>query len=137
MAQDLAAALPQALDVRPPKPASRPAAVDAWRPGAIHQPGQRPPAAGGAVRVAARGLLAALTRHPAGWRRSSTRPTPGRCDAAQLRAPEACAELQPQISDRALHDASAPQQLQLFCAQTLRTKVEHDFEELPAGAARL
>ena len=39
-----------------------------------------------------------------------------------------------QVSDRFLHDASAPLEVQLFCAQTLRAKVEHDFEELPAGA---
>ena len=39
-----------------------------------------------------------------------------------------------QVSDRFLHDAAAPLELQLFCAQTLRAKVEHDFEELPAGA---
>ena len=38
------------------------------------------------------------------------------------------------MSDRFLHDTSAPLELQLFCAQTLRAKVEHDFEELPAGA---
>jgi transportin-3 len=34
-----------------------------------------------------------------------------------------------------LHDAAAPLEVQIFCAQTLRAKVERDFEELPPGAS--
>jgi transportin-3 len=39
-----------------------------------------------------------------------------------------------QVCDRCLHDASSPLEVQLFAAQTLRAKVERDFEELPPGA---
>jgi len=39
------------------------------------------------------------------------------------------------IADNVLHDANATMEAQYFCAQTLRTKVQRDFEELPADAA--
>jgi hypothetical protein len=39
-----------------------------------------------------------------------------------------------QVCDRCLHDAASPLEVQLFAAQTLRAKVERDFEELPPGA---
>jgi len=39
------------------------------------------------------------------------------------------------LADGVLHDGSSPMEAQYFCAQTLRTKVQRDFEELPAGAA--
>ncbi|KIY97732.1 hypothetical protein MNEG_10232 [Monoraphidium neglectum] len=38
------------------------------------------------------------------------------------------------VSDRVLHDPSSSQDLQQFCAQTLKTKVQRDFEELPQDA---
>lgn len=38
------------------------------------------------------------------------------------------------VSDRVLHDPSSSQDLQQFCAQTLKTKVQRDFEELPPEA---
>ncbi|GBG59060.1 hypothetical protein CBR_g24406 [Chara braunii] len=40
-----------------------------------------------------------------------------------------------QISDSLLHEAGSSLEVQYFCAQTLRTKVQRDFEELPTGAA--
>lgn len=39
------------------------------------------------------------------------------------------------LSDSILHDPSSSMEAQYFCAQTLRTKVQRDFEELPASAA--
>ncbi|GJP44351.1 hypothetical protein CLOM_g3730 [Closterium sp. NIES-68] len=39
-----------------------------------------------------------------------------------------------QISDRLLHDESSSMEVRYFCAQTLRTKVQRDFEELPPGS---
>ncbi|CAI5502615.1 unnamed protein product [Closterium sp. Naga37s-1] len=39
-----------------------------------------------------------------------------------------------QISDRLLHDESSSMEVRYFCAQTLRTKVQRDFEELPQGS---
>ncbi|DBA80940.1 TPA: hypothetical protein ACH3X2_007160 [Trebouxia sp. C0005] len=39
------------------------------------------------------------------------------------------------LSDAILHDSSSIMEAQYFCAQTLRTKVQRDFEELPAQAA--
>ncbi|KAK9830032.1 hypothetical protein WJX72_009312 [[Myrmecia] bisecta] len=38
------------------------------------------------------------------------------------------------VSDAVLHDASASMEAHYFTAQTLRTKVQRDFEELPPGA---
>ncbi|GAX77385.1 hypothetical protein CEUSTIGMA_g4831.t1 [Chlamydomonas eustigma] len=38
------------------------------------------------------------------------------------------------IADAILHDPSQGMEAQYFCAQTLRTKVQRDFEELPDGA---
>ena len=38
------------------------------------------------------------------------------------------------VSDRVLHDESSSQDLQQFCAQTLKTKVQRDFDELPRDA---
>ncbi|GFH21693.1 predicted protein, partial [Haematococcus lacustris] len=35
------------------------------------------------------------------------------------------------ISDAVLHDTASSVEAQYFCAQTLRTKVQRDFEELP------
>lgn len=39
------------------------------------------------------------------------------------------------MSDQVLHDPSSSLEAQYFCAQTLRTKIQRDFEELPPGAA--
>lgn len=39
------------------------------------------------------------------------------------------------LSDTILHDPSSTMEAQYFCAQTLRTKVQRDFEELPAQAS--
>lgn len=39
-----------------------------------------------------------------------------------------------QVTDAFLHAATSPFEVQLFCAQTLRCKVQRDFEELPPGA---
>ncbi|KAK8935810.1 hypothetical protein KSP39_PZI012852 [Platanthera zijinensis] len=41
-----------------------------------------------------------------------------------------------QVSDNLLHDASSNIETLIFCSQTLRSKVQHDFEELPAEAFR-
>ncbi|GBF90722.1 hypothetical protein Rsub_03023 [Raphidocelis subcapitata] len=38
------------------------------------------------------------------------------------------------VADRVLHDPASSQDLQQFCAQTLKTKVQRDFEELPPEA---
>lgn len=40
------------------------------------------------------------------------------------------------MSDQVLHDPSSTLEAQYFCAQTLRTKIQRDFEELPQGAAQ-
>jgi len=40
-----------------------------------------------------------------------------------------------QIADSLLHDPSAKYEAHLFCSQTIRTKCQRDFEELPEGAA--
>ncbi|KAI7846036.1 hypothetical protein COHA_000403 [Chlorella ohadii] len=40
-----------------------------------------------------------------------------------------------QVTNDILHNAGAGMEAHYFCAQTLRTKVQRDFEELPAGAA--
>jgi hypothetical protein len=52
------------------------------------------------------------------------------------RRAECTAARRPQVSDSLLHAASSPLEVQLFCAQTLRVKVERDFEELPPGVQR-
>eukprot|EP00850_Spirogloea_muscicola_P015941 SM000126S26317 [mRNA] locus=s126:109074:117426:- [translate_table: standard] len=39
-----------------------------------------------------------------------------------------------QVSDSLLHSSSSSLEVQYFCAQTLRTKIQRDFEELPPGA---
>ncbi|GMH40699.1 hypothetical protein BSKO_08603 [Bryopsis sp. KO-2023] len=39
-----------------------------------------------------------------------------------------------QISDSLLHSPNTDKQTRLFCAQTLKTKVQQDFEELPVGS---
>jgi transportin-3 len=39
-----------------------------------------------------------------------------------------------EVADGVLHDASSSMEAQYFCAQTLRTKVQRDFEELPDAA---
>ncbi|KAI8018791.1 Transportin MOS14 [Camellia lanceoleosa] len=39
-----------------------------------------------------------------------------------------------QVSDNLLHDASSNQETLIFCSQTLRSKVQRDFEELPSEA---
>ncbi|XP_071710316.1 transportin MOS14-like isoform X1 [Rutidosis leptorrhynchoides] len=41
-----------------------------------------------------------------------------------------------QVSDNLLHDASSNVETQIFCSQTLRSKVQRDFEELPSEAFR-
>ncbi|KAI3833657.1 hypothetical protein MKX03_022435 [Papaver bracteatum] len=41
-----------------------------------------------------------------------------------------------QVADNLLHDASSNQETLIFCAQTLRSKVQKDFEELPSEAFR-
>ncbi|GMQ10376.1 hypothetical protein CsSME_00053399 [Camellia sinensis var. sinensis] len=41
-----------------------------------------------------------------------------------------------QVSDNLLHDASSNQETLIFCSQTLRSKVQRDFEELPSEAFR-
>ena len=38
------------------------------------------------------------------------------------------------LADELLHDASMPQQVHFLCSQTLRTKVERDFDDLPENA---
>ncbi|KAI8015084.1 Transportin MOS14 [Camellia lanceoleosa] len=40
------------------------------------------------------------------------------------------------VSDNLLHDASSNQETLIFCSQTLRSKVQRDFEELPFEAFR-
>ncbi|KAJ7520942.1 hypothetical protein O6H91_19G031100 [Diphasiastrum complanatum] len=40
-----------------------------------------------------------------------------------------------QVSDNLLHDSSCSLEVHYFCAQTLRTKIQRDFEDLPPGAA--
>ncbi|KAF5954887.1 hypothetical protein HYC85_007743 [Camellia sinensis] len=40
------------------------------------------------------------------------------------------------VSDNLLHDASSNQETLIFCSQTLRSKVQRDFEELPSEAFR-
>ncbi|KAK4370861.1 hypothetical protein RND71_010336 [Anisodus tanguticus] len=39
-----------------------------------------------------------------------------------------------QVADNLLHDASSNQETLIFCSQTLRSKVQRDFEELPSEA---
>lgn len=41
-----------------------------------------------------------------------------------------------QVADNLLHDASSNQETLIFCSQTLRSKVQRDFEELPSEAFR-
>ncbi|GMH21453.1 hypothetical protein Nepgr_023295 [Nepenthes gracilis] len=41
-----------------------------------------------------------------------------------------------QVADNLLHDASSNLETLIFCSQTLRSKVQRDFEELPAEAFR-
>ncbi|XP_020519422.1 transportin MOS14 isoform X2 [Amborella trichopoda] len=41
-----------------------------------------------------------------------------------------------QVSDSLLHDASSDLESLIFCSQTLKTKVQRDFEELPSEAFR-
>ncbi|XP_057479377.1 transportin MOS14-like isoform X2 [Actinidia eriantha] len=41
-----------------------------------------------------------------------------------------------QVSDNLLHDVSSNQETLIFCSQTLRSKVQRDFEELPSEAFR-
>ncbi|XP_059641909.1 transportin MOS14 [Cornus florida] len=41
-----------------------------------------------------------------------------------------------QVSDNLLHDATSNQETLIFCSQTLRSKVQKDFEELPLEAFR-
>ncbi|EFJ48285.1 hypothetical protein VOLCADRAFT_48218, partial [Volvox carteri f. nagariensis] len=38
------------------------------------------------------------------------------------------------VADGVLHDPNSSMEAQYFCAQTLRTKVQRDFEELPSDA---
>ncbi|KAF5945734.1 hypothetical protein HYC85_015962 [Camellia sinensis] len=40
------------------------------------------------------------------------------------------------VSNNLLHDASSNQETLIFCSQTLRSKVQRDFEELPSEAFR-
>ncbi|XP_028119835.1 uncharacterized protein LOC114317329 [Camellia sinensis] len=40
------------------------------------------------------------------------------------------------VSDNLLHDASSNQETLIFCSQTLRSKVQRDFEELSSEAFR-
>jgi len=40
------------------------------------------------------------------------------------------------ICDSILHDSASSQEARYFCSQTLRTKIERDFDELPPGAAQ-
>ncbi|XP_021887259.1 transportin MOS14-like isoform X2 [Carica papaya] len=39
-----------------------------------------------------------------------------------------------QVADNLLHDATSNLETLIFCSQTLRSKVQRDFEELPPGA---
>ncbi|XP_031105529.1 transportin MOS14 [Ipomoea triloba] len=41
-----------------------------------------------------------------------------------------------QVADNLLHDSSSNQETLIFCSQTLRSKVQRDFEELPSEAFR-
>ncbi|KAL2539507.1 ARM repeat superfamily protein [Abeliophyllum distichum] len=41
-----------------------------------------------------------------------------------------------QVADNLLHDPSSNQETLIFCSQTLRSKVQRDFEELPSEAFR-
>nr|XP_010906804.1 transportin MOS14 isoform X1 [Elaeis guineensis] len=41
-----------------------------------------------------------------------------------------------QVADNLLHDASSNMETLIFCSQTLRSKVQRDFEELPSEAFR-
>ncbi|CAN6310792.1 unnamed protein product [Urochloa humidicola] len=41
-----------------------------------------------------------------------------------------------QVADSLLHDESSNLETLIFCSQTLRSKVQRDFEELPSGAFR-
>uniref|UniRef100_A0A0D3HEQ7 Importin N-terminal domain-containing protein n=1 Tax=Oryza barthii TaxID=65489 RepID=A0A0D3HEQ7_9ORYZ len=41
-----------------------------------------------------------------------------------------------QVADSLLHDESSNMETQIFCSQTLRSKVQRDFEELPSEAFR-
>ncbi|CAL9206600.1 unnamed protein product [Musa hybrid cultivar] len=41
-----------------------------------------------------------------------------------------------QVSDNLLHDANSNMETLIFCSQTLRSKVQRDFEELPSEAFR-
>lgn len=41
-----------------------------------------------------------------------------------------------QVADNLLHDTASNQETQIFCSQTLRSKVQRDFEELPSEAFR-
>lgn len=41
-----------------------------------------------------------------------------------------------QVADNLLHDANSNQETLIFCSQTLRSKVQRDFEELPSEAFR-
>ncbi|KAL3528279.1 hypothetical protein ACH5RR_007601 [Cinchona calisaya] len=41
-----------------------------------------------------------------------------------------------QVADNLLHDAGSNQETLIFCSQTLRSKVQRDFEELPSEAFR-
>lgn len=41
-----------------------------------------------------------------------------------------------QVADNLLHDASSNQETLIFCSQTLKSKVQRDFEELPSEAFR-
>uniref|UniRef100_A0A2P2MLS6 Transportin-3-like n=1 Tax=Rhizophora mucronata TaxID=61149 RepID=A0A2P2MLS6_RHIMU len=41
-----------------------------------------------------------------------------------------------QVADNLLHDPSSNLETLIFCSQTLRSKVQRDFEELPSEAFR-
>lgn len=41
-----------------------------------------------------------------------------------------------QVADNLLHDDASQLETQIFCSQTLRSKVQRDFEELPSEAFR-
>ncbi|KAL6997249.1 Transportin mos14 [Sarracenia purpurea var. burkii] len=62
-------------------------------------------------------------------------------DAVRMQADQWLQEFQRtidawQVSDNLLHDVTSNQETLIFCSQTLRSKVQRDFEELPSEAFR-
>ncbi|KAI5683582.1 hypothetical protein M9H77_04810 [Catharanthus roseus] len=74
-----------------------------------------------------KGALNALYHHPD--------------DAVRMQADQWLQEFQRtidawQVADNLLHDVTSNQETLIFCSQTLRSKVQRDFEELPSEAFR-